>query len=199
VLTRRSLVSVTTSVAWPFFLDYNCSTREIKLKELIASCLEGIAEVATIQGKFVWAAQLWGSAEVLRESVSVPIPFVDSANYERLITNVRAQLGDKAFTTVWAEGRTMTPEQVLAMQGREVVLPPTTTETNLSLTNPAGLTAREVEVLRLVAKGLTNSEIAQELGISEKTIAHHLTHIFNKTTSENRASAAAFAIRHGLA
>jgi DNA-binding NarL/FixJ family response regulator len=56
-----------------------------------------------------------------------------------------------------------------------------------------------VDVLRLVVRGLTNSEIAQELGLSEKTIAHHLTHIFNKTTSENRASAAAYAIRQGLA
>ncbi len=54
-------------------------------------------------------------------------------------------------------------------------------------------------MLRLVARGLTNTEIAQELGLSEKTIAHHLTHIFNKTTSENRAAAVAFAFRHGLA
>ena len=63
----------------------------------------------------------------------------------------------------------------------------------------SGLTAREVEVLRLVASGLTNTHIADELGLSEKTIAHHLTHIFNKTGSENRAAATAFAIRHGLA
>jgi DNA-binding NarL/FixJ family response regulator len=54
-------------------------------------------------------------------------------------------------------------------------------------------------VLRLVVRGLTNSEIARELGLSEKTIAHHLTHIFNKTSSGNRAAAAAFAIHHGLA
>ncbi len=173
--------------------------REMKMKELIASCLEGIAEVATIQGKFTWAAQLWGSAEVLREAVGVPIPLVDRANYERLVTNVRAQLGEKAFTTVWAEGRMMTPEQVLAMSEQEVVQPPASIAAISSSSYPAGLTRREVEVLRLVAKGLTNFEIAQELGISEKTIAHHLTHIFNKTTSENRASAAAFAIRHGLA
>ena len=64
---------------------------------------------------------------------------------------------------------------------------------------PAGLTEREVEVLRLVARGLTSGEIALELQIREKTVAHHLTHIFNKTNSENRAAAAAFAIRHGLA
>jgi DNA-binding NarL/FixJ family response regulator len=60
------------------------------------------------------------------------------------------------------------------------------------------LTEREVQVLRMVARGMTNSEIAQQLGLSEKTIAHHMTHIFNKTTSDNRASVVAFAFRHGL-
>jgi predicted ATPase/class 3 adenylate cyclase/DNA-binding CsgD family transcriptional regulator len=185
--------------AYTLYEESLAIARDVKMKELIASCLEGIAEVATIQGKFAWAAQLWGCAEVLREAVSVPIPFVDRANYERLITNVRAQLGDKAFSTVWAEGRMMTAEQVLAMSEQEGVQPPATIAAISSSSYPAGLTRREVEVLGLVAKGLTNFEIAQELGISEKTIAHHLTHIFNKTTSENRASAAAYAIRHGLA
>ena len=64
---------------------------------------------------------------------------------------------------------------------------------------PAGLTAREVEVLRLVVRGMTNTQIAQELVLSKKTVATHLTHIFNKTNSENRAAAVAFAMRHGLA
>jgi DNA-binding NarL/FixJ family response regulator len=61
------------------------------------------------------------------------------------------------------------------------------------------LTVREVKVLQLVAKGMSNRQIAQELGLSAKTIANHLTHIFNKTMCENRAAAAAFAIQHGLA
>ncbi len=64
---------------------------------------------------------------------------------------------------------------------------------------PACLTRREAEVLKLVTKGKSSSQIAQELVISEKTVINHLTHIFNKTNSENRAAAAAFAIRHGLA
>lgn len=64
---------------------------------------------------------------------------------------------------------------------------------------PANLTQREAEVLRLVSCGKSNSLIAQELVISEKTVINHLTHIFNKTNSENRAAATAFAIRHGLA
>ena len=64
---------------------------------------------------------------------------------------------------------------------------------------PANLTRREAAVLKLVTYGKSNSQIAQELAISEKTVINHLTHIFTKTKSENRTSATAFAIRHGLA
>jgi DNA-binding NarL/FixJ family response regulator len=64
---------------------------------------------------------------------------------------------------------------------------------------PAGLSEREAQVLRLVAAGKSNRQIAQELALSEKTIANHLTNILGKTGADNRAAAAAFAIRHGLA
>ncbi len=64
---------------------------------------------------------------------------------------------------------------------------------------PAHLTQREAVVLQLVTRGKSNSQIAQELHISEKTVIHHLTHIFDKTNSKNRTAATAFAIRHGLA
>jgi DNA-binding CsgD family transcriptional regulator len=64
---------------------------------------------------------------------------------------------------------------------------------------PAHLTEREVAVLKLVAEGKSNRQIAHALGLSEKTVTNYLTHIFNKTTCENRAAATAFAIRHGLA
>jgi DNA-binding CsgD family transcriptional regulator len=64
---------------------------------------------------------------------------------------------------------------------------------------PAGLTRRESEVLRLVAAGRSNRQIAQELALSESTVAKHLTSIFNKVGVDNRAAAAAFAIRHDLA
>jgi DNA-binding CsgD family transcriptional regulator len=64
---------------------------------------------------------------------------------------------------------------------------------------PAGLSAREVEVLRLVAAGRSNREIASDLVQSEKTVENHLTRIYAKIGAENRAAAAAFAIRHSLA
>ena len=64
---------------------------------------------------------------------------------------------------------------------------------------PAGLTAREVEVLRHVATGRTNREIAAALSLSEKTIARHLSNIFAKLDVPSRAAATAFALREGLA
>lgn len=64
---------------------------------------------------------------------------------------------------------------------------------------PAHLTQREVEVLKLVTQGKSNRQIAHALCLTEKTVTNHLTHIFNKTDCENRAAAAAFALRHGLA
>ena len=65
-------------------------------------------------------------------------------------------------------------------------------------TNPAGLTRREVEVLRLVANGATNQQVADELHISVSTVNAHMNNILNKTGSENRTAASAFAARHNL-
>jgi DNA-binding NarL/FixJ family response regulator len=63
---------------------------------------------------------------------------------------------------------------------------------------PAGLTGREVEVLRLIAAGHSNKAIAQALYISPNTVLRHVSNIFTKTGVANRAEAAAYATRHGL-
>jgi HD-GYP domain-containing protein (c-di-GMP phosphodiesterase class II) len=63
---------------------------------------------------------------------------------------------------------------------------------------PAGLTPREVEVLRLLALGLTHAEIAERLVISRKTARNHVEHIYQKIGVSSRALASLFAARHGL-
>ena len=63
---------------------------------------------------------------------------------------------------------------------------------------PDGLSVREVEVLRLVAAGKSNREIAETLFISLNTVATHVRNILTKTGSTNRTEAAAYAMRHGL-
>jgi HD-GYP domain-containing protein (c-di-GMP phosphodiesterase class II)/DNA-binding CsgD family transcriptional regulator len=63
---------------------------------------------------------------------------------------------------------------------------------------PAGLTAREVEVLKLVARGMSNKRIGEELVISAKTVGNHVEHIYAKIGASNRAGASLFAMQHGL-
>ena len=63
---------------------------------------------------------------------------------------------------------------------------------------PAGLTAREIEVLRLAARGLSNREIARRLVISAKTVSNHVEHIYMKIDVTSRAGAGLFAMQHGL-
>lgn len=63
---------------------------------------------------------------------------------------------------------------------------------------PAGLTAREVEVLCLLARGMSNKQIAERLTITTKTAGNHVEHIYSKTGASNRAGASLFAMKHGL-
>jgi DNA-binding NarL/FixJ family response regulator len=64
---------------------------------------------------------------------------------------------------------------------------------------PAGLTAREQEVLRLLAEGKTNQQIAADLVISRHTVGRHVQNIFTKLGVSSRAAATAFAVEHHLA
>jgi DNA-binding CsgD family transcriptional regulator len=63
---------------------------------------------------------------------------------------------------------------------------------------PAGLTEREVDVLSLIARGRSNREVAAVLGISPKTVGHHVEHIYAKAGVTTRAGATLFAMEQGL-
>ncbi len=170
--------------------------------EDIASCLEGLAGVIAAQGEPVRAVLLWGAVESLREAMGMPIPPGERVRYDRAVTLVRAQLSEETFAAAWAEGRTMTPEQAFVAQGRATIplLPNTISSGSLLTpsTYPAGLSAREVEVLRLVADGFTNSQIAEQLVISPLTVNAHVRSIYNKLEVSSRSAATRFAIQHHL-
>ena len=166
--------------------------------------LESLADVVAARGDATWAARLWGSAEALRETTGTPVWPKERARYESMVAAAREQLGERAFTAAWAEGRTMTLEQVLSAPGRVQMSnliftgqPPKTTVRN-SPTYPAGLTAREVEVLRLVAQGLTDAQVAEQLVISPRTVNTHLTSIYSKLGVDSRTAASRFAIDQQL-
>ena len=90
----------------------------------------------------------------------------------------------------------MTLEQVLeyALQNPGTPAEEETTPTDY----PAGLSAREVEVLRLLAKGMTNAQIAKELFVSPRTVNAHLRSVYHKIGSSTRAEATRFASDHDL-
>jgi predicted ATPase/class 3 adenylate cyclase len=87
--------------------------REVNDDWLYAYCLEGWASFVATQGKYAWAARLWGTAEYLRERCGYPLPPFDRVDYEPAVAAARTFLGEQAFAAEWAEGRTMTFEQVL--------------------------------------------------------------------------------------
>ena len=98
----------------------------------------------------------------------------------------------------------MTTEQVLAEQGQEVTPPGTLPAAPFRISTPstlppAGLTKREFEVLRLVAKGLTNAQIAESLVISLTTVNSYLSSIYSKLGVSSRLGAMRYVIdRHLL-
>jgi predicted ATPase/class 3 adenylate cyclase/DNA-binding CsgD family transcriptional regulator len=167
----------------------------------IAFYLEGLATVVAVQGDLVWAARLWGVAEALREAMGTPIPPVYRADYNRAVAATRTQLGEKAFAAAWAQGRIMTPEQALAAQATLPTPMPTrpaSAPPMKSPTSPAGLSARELEVLRLVAQGMTNEQVAEQLVISARTVNTHLTSIYSKIGVSSRSAATRYAMEHHL-
>ena len=91
------------------------------------------------------------------------------------------------------------PEQALAPEPLTAVPQPApTVKASPPPTYPDGLTAREVEVLCLVAQGLTNEQVAEELVISRRTVNTHLTSIYGKIHVSSRSAATRYAIEHNL-
>jgi predicted ATPase/DNA-binding CsgD family transcriptional regulator len=173
-------------------------------KVFIAACLEGLGAVGVVQGQPAWAARLWGVAEALRQHIGAPLPPVYRAEYERSVAATRAQLGEQAFAAAWAEGRAMTPEQALAAQGPVTLpqsfpaAPSSTPQAKSPTTSPDGLSARELEVLRLLATGLTDAQIAEQLVLSLHTVHAHLRTIYSKLGVTSRSAATRYAFEHQL-
>jgi ATP/maltotriose-dependent transcriptional regulator MalT len=174
------------------------TAREMGFKGFTASGLKGLGVVVAAQGQFSWAAQLWGAAEQLREGRDVSLP---AALYEQSVEAARTHLGEQALVTALAEGRMMTPEQVLAakvMAPTPVPARPASASPMKSPPYPAGLTGREMEVLRLMAQGMTNPHIAERLIISLHTVNAHVRSIYTKLELNSRSALTRYALEHHL-
>ncbi len=171
----------------------------------IAICMEGLASVVATQGETILAVTLWGAAATLREGCGITLTPLERADYEPAVAAVRTRLGEQAFEEAWAKGRTMTLKQVLAaLERTEAAVPtsaeqqPTTTAVKPSSAYAVDLTTREVEVLRLVARGLTNEQVAEQLAISPRTVNSHLISIYGKIGVSSRSAATRYALEHQL-
>jgi DNA-binding NarL/FixJ family response regulator len=104
--------------------------------------------------------------------------------------------GPAAVETLRHEVRAgrLDPEVVAAVAVAAGHVPHGATQPSL----PVGLSEREVEVLRLLVRGLSNREMAATLFISPKTVDHHVQHIYDKIGVSTRVGATLFALRHGL-
>jgi non-specific serine/threonine protein kinase len=167
----------------------------------MAECLEGLAAVARAEGRPRRAAHLWGAAEALRAARGAPLPPCEQGPYERDVAAARTRLGAAGFAAAWAQGRgTSLEEAVAAALEPETPAPPPAAPPEAARRGgggPAGLTPREREVARLVARGLSNREIAAALVITRRTAETHVDHILTKLGLRTRAQIAAWAVEHG--
>jgi ATP/maltotriose-dependent transcriptional regulator MalT len=169
--------------------------REVNDNGAVAACLESIGVAAAAQGRLVEAAWLWGASETMCRALGESLLPVEHALAARAAVAVRDELGEEAFATAWAEGQAVTPEQALAMlkQPRS-----SSKRKQAAPSEMSDLTAREVEVLRLLAQGFTSTRIAEQLVISLVTVNSHVRSIYSKLGVSSRSAATRFALEHHL-
>jgi non-specific serine/threonine protein kinase len=160
----------------------------------ISRCLDRLAWVAGLEGQHQRAARLLGATEAVRDTIAAPLPPRDRAEHEHTTEAARAQLGDERFHENLAAGKETPLRDAIAY----ALAPETAAQQQPMAPSGMGLSRRETEVLRLLADGLTNQEIAAALFISPHTAANHVAHIMNKLGLDSRAAAAAWAVRHGI-
>ena len=185
-----------------------------------AGALADAAQLALALGRSSGAARLLGAAVALGEAAGVRVGAGYPAGYARASAGARVALGDRPFQAHRSEGQAMTLDQAVAeahaalapaapigshaaplerCPPSEAALAAGAADAAASRPLPAGLTAREGEVLRLVAARRTNREIAEALVLSVRTVERHLSNIYTKICAHDRRGAREFAMRHGLA
>jgi DNA-binding CsgD family transcriptional regulator len=180
-------------------------SRELGSKPRCAFLLRHFGSLAQSQRQAEHAVRLYAAAAHWDTASGLFTTLVDPLEQEQVIAALRAQLGEGVFAACWAEGQAMTLDQAvdyaLALPEWSVSEPLPVAEepaAPLQPALPAGLSAREVDVLRLLVQGLTNAQIAGQLVISPRTVNHHLTSIYTKLDVTSRHAATRFALDHHL-
>ena len=169
--------------------------------EMVAVNLANVAMLALATGRPTCAARLFGAAAGQREAISNPFKLPERSVYERGADAAREMLGDD-FAVAWDAGRAFSPAEAVADafaaldEIGSLVMPGAPASTDSGLV--AGLTSRELEVLRLLVAGGSNREIADALFVSPRTVQAHLANLFGKLDVHTRAGAVARAYELGI-
>jgi predicted ATPase/DNA-binding SARP family transcriptional activator/DNA-binding CsgD family transcriptional regulator/Tfp pilus assembly protein PilF len=152
----------------------------------IARSLEGMAKVVGTLGKAEKSARLWGAAQAVREDIGVSMRPDEREVLNPYPAIVRSQLEKEAWDVALIRGRTMSLKQAVGYALSEDEPSPPSLQQASTGEPPTALTRREREVAALVARGLTNRQIASELSISEHTAATHVAKILKKLGLSSR-------------
>ncbi len=206
MLARVAIAQGDYNSAQTFLTESIAIGRELEDTQITMLSLQVMAELAAAQEQRAWAVHLWGAVEKLREIISYPMAPFEYASYQREITTLRTYFGEHIFAILWAEGRALSPDEALA--ARDAELPKETlsaqkadpSKNSMLKANayPDSLSAREVEVLRLLAQGNSDAQIAEHLIISVRTVNTHVTSIYRKIHVTTRASATRYAFEHQI-
>jgi predicted ATPase/DNA-binding CsgD family transcriptional regulator len=167
-------------------------TREVGDQWSMTATLDVMAGLCARRKEAQLAARLCGAAEALRDSLGVPLAPALRDQREPTLLLIRSQLSRAALERAWSEGRSLAPEAACSLFE--------TTKLGIVVkgTSLDALTAREIEVVRLVAEGLTDAAIAEHLVISIRTVHAHLRSIYSKLDVTTRTGAVRRALEHGL-
>jgi len=157
---------------------------------LQAAAEEARGSVLLAQGQS--AEALLHLREACRRWQQIEAPY-EAAKVRLLLADVYRDLGDGDAAALELDAAEVVFQRLGAERDARAVA-----DRHGAATLPAGLTPRELEVLRLVAGGQSNREIANELFLSERTVHRHVSNIFSKLDVSSRVAAAAFAYEHGL-
>ena len=162
----------------------------------VAAVLEGLVGVAVATGRPRQALVFSGLAHRLRQMLRTPLDELEHKQLERRLAAARAEVGTEAAAEAWAEGQALSLErlEIDASAGADPAGAGQAIESSdtQALLKASGLTPREAEVLPLVGRGLTNREISQQLGFTERTAEAHVTNILQKLQLASRTQLAAW-------